>query len=644
MLNMVKNTLNALRGLKLINYDKNMYKLQNQDFHLASSKLYAAIQIVTRVLLVVYAIFYQQITFFQIPEIFFIGFINDVITISYVLALLSILQFFIDLIFKNKTLRQIANIIMFLILSSLIFLGFIAELMFWDEFGTRFNFIAVDYIIYTHEIIGTLRQEMPLWLILPIIFGGSLISLKYFLSHKKTAISGQHNLLYFIFSVLICTSAFLFYNPNKINLSSNVYVQELNKNGIYQLFAAFYYNSLDYMQFYPTIDKEKAFSIIQHNILQPNQTLINGDNEIERINRPIKNKTKNKKLNVVLIIIESMSSEFMGQFGNQQNITPFLDSLADQSIFFTNYYATGTRTVRGLEAILLSTPPSPGASVIRKPEHNNFFTAGDVFRDHGYDVSFIYGGYGYFDNMLGFFTNNNYKFIDRSDFDSNEITFANIWGVADENLFDKSIQYFDTKKDKPFFSIILTTSNHRPYTFPQGKIDLPSGSNRAAAVKYTDYAIKSFIEKARSKPWFRDTIFVVTADHCASSAGKIHLPIQKYHIPLMIYAPGLLQPKKENSLCSQIDVMPTVLGILNFEYKTQFFGRDVLNYPTDRSFISTYQMLGYIRDKDMVVLAPRKEPIFYEIKDKTQFISKDRMQDLLDEAIAFYQTSYMTYY
>lgn len=621
-----------------------MYKLQHQDFHLASCKLYGLIQIITRALLVVYAIFYQQITFFQIPEIFFIGFINDVITISYILVVLSVLQFFIDLIFKNKTLLQITNIIMFLILSSLVFLGFIGELMFWDEFGTRFNFIAVDYIIYTHEIIGTLRQEMPLWLIIPIILSGSFISLKYFLRHKKTAISRQHNLLYFIFSVLICTFAFLFYSPHKVNLSSNIYAQELNKNGTYQLFAAFYYNSLDYVQFYPTIDKEKAFSIVQRNILQSNQTLVDGDNEIERINRPIKNNVKNKKLNVVLIIIESMSAEFMGQFGNQQNITPFLDSLADQSIFFTNHYATGTRTVRGLEAILLSTPPVPGASLIRKPDHNNFFTAGDVFRNHGYDVSFIYGGYGYFDNMLSFFTNNNYKVIDRSDFNSSEITFANIWGVADENLFDKSIQYFDTKGDSPFFSVILTTSNHRPYTFPQGKIDLPSGSNRAAAVKYTDYAIKSFIEKAKTKPWFNNTIFVITADHCASSAGKIHLPIQKYHIPLMIYAPGLLQTKKETNLCSQIDVMPTVLGILNFEYKTKFFGRDVLNYPANRSFISTYQMLGYMKDKQMVVLAPRKQPIFYDIEDKKQTIVKEKLPDLLDETIAFYQSAYMIYY
>jgi len=533
---------------------------------------------------------------------------------------------------------------MFLALSSLIFLCFIAEVMFWDEFGTRFNFIAVDYIIYTHEIIGTLKQEMPLWWIIPAILVCSLVSLKYFLRYKKTAISRQHNLLYFIFSALICSFAFLFYSPHKVNFTSNVYAQELNKNGLYQLFAAFYYNSLDYMQFYPTIDQEKAFSIVKHNILQPNQTLLDGGNEIERINHPIKNIPKNKKLNVVLIIIESMSAEFMGKFGNQQHITPFLDSLADQSIFFTNYYATGTRTVRGLEAILLSTPPSPGASLIRKPDHNNFFTAGDVFRENGYDISFIYGGYGYFDNMLNFFANNNYKVIDRGDFNSNEITFANIWGVADENLFDKSIQYFDTKSNKPFFSVILTTSNHRPYTFPSGRIDLPSGSNRAAAVKYTDYAIKSFIDKARTKLWFKDTVFIITADHCASSAGKIHLPIHKYHIPLMIYAPGLLQPKKETSLCSQIDVMPTVLGLLNFEYKTQFFGQDVLNYPANKSFISTYQMLGFIKDRNMVVLAPRKKPIFYDIEGNDQFISKKKDQNLLEEAIAFYQSAYMIYY
>jgi phosphoglycerol transferase MdoB-like AlkP superfamily enzyme len=189
----------------------------------------------------------------------------------------------------------------------------------------------------------------------------------------------------------------------------------------------------------------------------------------------------------------------MGKFGNRQNITPNLDKLADNSIFFTNLYAVGTRTVRGLEAITLSVPPSPGSSIIRRPNNQSLFNISTIFNNQGYDVNFIFGGYSYFDNLQNYFQGHGYNIVDRANLKSNEISFSNIWGVADEDILIKSLEIADQSYEsgKPFFSLIMTTSNHRPYTFTEGRIDMPSGSGRDAAVKYTDYAIGKFLELAK---------------------------------------------------------------------------------------------------------------------------------------------------
>src|SRR4029077_14863388 len=176
-----------------------------------------------------------------------------------------------------------------------------------------------------------------------------------------------------------------------------------------------------------------------------------------------------KKLNVVLISVESFSADFMQMFGNTENITPYLDSLAQHSLVFTNLYATGTRTVRGLEALSLCVPPTPGQSIVRRPNNENLFSLGRVFAEKGYETKYIYGGYGYFDNMNYFFANNGYEVADRSRLSDNEIDYENIWGVADENLFTLATREIENTlaKGKPAFAHIMTTSNHRPYTYPE---------------------------------------------------------------------------------------------------------------------------------------------------------------------------------
>jgi phosphoglycerol transferase MdoB-like AlkP superfamily enzyme len=266
-------------------------------------------------------------------------------------------------------------------------------------------------------------------------------------------------------------------------------------------------------------------------------------------------------------------------------------------------------------------------------------------RERGYSTKFIYGGYGYFDNMNYFFRHNGFEVVDRTDFAKAEITFENAWGVCDEDLFGKSLSEFNRsyQERKPFFALVLTTSNHRPYTYPEGKIDIPSHTGRDGGVKYTDYAIGELLKRSQKEPWFKDTIFLITADHCGDSAGDRDLPVNRYEIPLFIYSPGHFTFQRIDKLSSQIDIAPTVLGLLNESYESKFFGKDIFRIAPDqeRAFIGTYQKLGYVKRDNVVILDVKKGSAMYR-NDRENGKAATLPVDprLLEEAITYYQGAY----
>jgi phosphoglycerol transferase MdoB-like AlkP superfamily enzyme len=445
--------------------------------------------------------------------------------------------------------------------------------------------------------------------------------------------------------VLLLLPLFFTFALNNRNLGAfaNTYAQEVAKNGIYSFFAEFRNNELPYDQFYQTLLAADAFKRVRQLIATPNSKFISKD-PVD-ITRLITNAGEENKCNVIQITVESLSSEFLGVFGNPRKLTPNLDKLSGEGLFFTHFYATGSRTVRGMEALTLSVPPTPGQSIVRRPLNENLFTLGSVFRSRGYDTSFLYGGFGYFDNMNYYFAENGYKVIDRAAVPKEAITFANAWGACDGDVYNWALKEADASyaAAKPFHQFIMTTSNHRPFTWPEGKIDLPSKtSGRDGAVKYTDFAIGEFIESARSKPWFTNTLFVIVADHCANSAGKTVLPVKEYEIPLIIYQPSLVKPKRIDVLCSQIDLPPTILGLMNWSYKSRFYGKDVLKLTTaeERAFIANYQKLGYLTDHALDVLSPvRKEHFFLCDRNSGNLTARESDEQMREDTIAYYQTA-----
>ena len=583
------------------------------------------------------------------PSVFIVGLLYDLGFLAYAALPLGLyLLLCPPSLWQRRGHRLMLGLLLLTSLFAMLFVA-TAEWLFWDEFGVRFNFIAVDYLVYSDEVLNNLLESYPLGLLLSglgVLAALLALALRAPLSKALLAPLPSWRARGLGFGGLLLMaglSLLLLDQDSPRGLGGNAYRHELASNGPYQFFAAFRNNELDYRQFYSTLPDSQIAPILRQELNEPTATFT-GSGPLD-IRRQIDNPGMPRKLNVVLVTIESLSAKYLGSFGDPRGLTPNLDALRQQSLFFNNFYATGTRTDRGLEAITLAIPPTPGRSIVKRiGRESGYASLGQQLSAQGYDSVFVYGGRGYFDNMNAFFSGNGYRVVDQSSVDEADIHFKNAWGMADEDLYAQAMKVADSDHaaGKPFFLQLMTTSNHRPYTYPDGRIDIASGDGREGAVKYTDYAIGQFLAAARSKPWFDDTLFVFVADHCAGSAGMEDLPVANYHIPLFIHAPKWLPPREDGQLASQIDLAPTLLGLLNLDYESTFFGRDLLkpsNNPP-RVVLGNYQHLGLFDGHDLAILSPRQHMRRHDdALGASQEYRVDSHDPLLLRDIAYYQAA-----
>lgn len=599
--------------------------------------------------------------FLKLFIVFGKGFLFDLsVGLSFVM-IYSIYLLFFPSRWIGKKADQIITYFLVTLMLFIAFFSFAAEFPFWDEFKTRFNFIAVDYLIYTYEVFENINESYPI----PVIILGmtACIVCVFFLFRKKKVFSYTFSDRMRFGKRLIYTSVIVIFGVGLLSLlknrqaefSNNTYINELSKNGVFSFFTAFKANQLDYTQFYNTIPEKEAYSILKKELLQDKQTYTNS--KFDNITRNFEgDSTKNP--NIILICIESFSAEFLQKFGNTQNLTPNYENLASEGIFFTNMFATGTRTVRGMEALTLSVPPTPGNSIVRRPDNDHLFSIATILRKRNYDLKFIYGGDGYFDNMNSFFGGQGFSIVDRDrgnplpdnikteriNIEDSEVTFENAWGICDEDIYNQSIKMADkeSKKNKPFFQFVMTTSNHKPYTFPDHKINMEQGS-REAAVRYTDFALGEFMKKARKKAWFKNTTFVIVADHCASSAGKWEINTEKHHIPAVIY--NAETPKMEvGKLVSQIDLMPTVFSLFGWNFNNATYGKNIMAMKPEeeRALIGNYRTLGLLKNNIFTQINDRKKTQQFIYNPENKTISKElksEQKPLKDLTVSYYQTA-----
>ena len=545
-----------------------------------------------------------------------------------------------------------------------IFLLFV-EYFFFEEFRSRFNTVAVDYLEYPQEVFINIWDSYHVGIVvavcLVLALGWIFAASRLFAGMWEKPLTGNPRVLrslgavalpVFLLPLLAIAGALtgVWFAPLSLkgaHVSSNRTLNEIANNGALSFFAAALTHHLDYSAFYKTLPPAEAYQRVRRMLAEPNAQFVE---EGQSIRRRVAGDPARPRLNVVLFLEESFGSEFWGCLGRAKTLTPEMDKLAaTEGLLFTNIYACGNRTVRGMEGALSSFPPLPGDSIVKQHLSDNVETTARLLKRDGYSTIFLYGGRGVFDGMRSFALRNGYdRFIEQKHFA--HPTFTTIWGVCDEDLYARSIEEFRALANTgaPFFATVLSVSNHKPYTYPKGKIpEDPDKRRRENAVKYSDYALGRFFEAARKESFWTNTIFVVVADHGARVYGNQSIPIHSYEIPLLIAGPAVVKGRQRiGQLGSSLDVSPTILGLVGRPYETLFFGRDLLKSRPEegRAFLNHNRDIGMLKHDRLVVLGLKQAVEFYAGDPKLVEMSPllqvdDADRELARDAAAIYQVA-----
>ena len=327
--------------------------------------------------------------------------------------------------------------------------------------------------------------------------------------------------------------------------------------------------------------------------------------------------TEQRPRNIVLILQESLGAQFVASLGGE-DLTPNLDRLSSEGAWFTNMYATGTRTVRGIEATISGFPPSASESIVKRTlSRRGFFTLGAALKPAGYTNYFIYGGEPNFDDMGSFMMGNSFDKVIAGTDAYPDAEFVGSWGVSDEDWLTRGHEIFQqADKTGPFLAVMLSTSNHTPWEIPDGKLDGDTTPGRENAVRYADYAIGEFFKRAKTADYYKNTIFVVIADHDARVYGTEFVPVQHFHIPALIISPDI-QPQLVERVGSQIDLIATLLPLTGASVDSVDIGTNLLapSKAKGRAIMQYGLNHALMVGNKVAITSPKKETLHYQYKN-----------------------------
>ena len=528
------------------------------------------------------------------------------------------------------------------------------EYFFFEEFRSRFNTVAVDYLQYPTEVFINIWDSYHVGIVLCFCLLCALAwiaaAAKSFAPMFNRPRSPRRRLQVGIgFAALVVALAPLALvaaaltgvlsspiHPKGSRVSADRTLNEIANNGELALFGAALTHDLDYGAFYKTMPREQAYARARA-LLAGADAKFTG--RADMLCRLVPGDANRPRLNIVILLEESFGSEFWGCLGRKQTLTPEMDKLAaTEGMLFTNLYASGNRTVRGMEGVLASFPPLPGESIVKREFSDNVETLARVLKRDDYSTLFLYGGRGVFDGMRSFAVRNGYdRFVEQKHFE--HPSFTTVWGVCDEDLYDRSLAEFRdlSRAGRPFFATVLSVSNHKPYTYPRGRItEDPDQRRRENAVKYADFALGEFFRKARKEDFWTNTIFAVVADHGARVYGEQSIPIHSYEIPLLVLGPAVTSaPARIGRLGCSLDVGPTLMGLVGRPYASTFFGQDLLQpgQSKGRALLNHNRDIGLLASDRMVVLGLMSGLEYYHGDPKATEMKLARNPDEIDRQL-----------
>lgn len=583
--------------------------------------------------------------------LFPIGLRFDLILLCY----LSFLPFVLITFLPFKIAKKVQGFLngYFILFLTLILLMELATSDFVKQYDTRPNRLFLDYLIYPKEVMGTLFKSYLLSIILTVILLSGFV---WLLIKNRKKLFAVQEVKYTQQLIIFPLAGFLLFfgarssltSKRPINASNAVFsgdqlTNTMALNSFYTVaFAAYSIkNEGNAAKMYGKMEAAEAYSRVKKYMTASPSDFT--DPEIPLLHMQTPDSLSSQKYNIVVFLQESLGAEYVGCLGGRP-LTPKLDALSKEGLLFTNLYCTGTRSVRGIEAVVTGFLPSPSESVVKlSKSQNGFFTMADLMKENGYDTSFIYGGMANFDNMASFFNGNGFdNIIDETDFESDGKKYAmkGTWGYSDEDLATKANDYFKSLGSKPFFSLMFSTSNHEPFEFPDGRIELYDKKQKNTvnnAMKYADFSIGKFFEMAKKEAYFKNTIFIVVADHNTRTYGKNLVPINKFHIPALVIGPTVPRGAVYDKLCSQIDIAPTLLELAGMKAETPMPGRNLLGKKDTgkgRSIMQFHDINAFRVEDKVVIMQPGKDPLQFKVVNDTVLTAMPLDKEMARDALA----------
>ncbi|TAL77428.1 MAG: LTA synthase family protein [Burkholderiaceae bacterium] len=506
------------------------------------------------------------------------------------------------------------------------------------EYDTRPNRLYIEYLKNPQEVSGMLWKGYK-----TVIFGGLLIialfmwagsqlfghgpadpPMAWWLRALSTVAIGA-----ILVAMIRGTWGHRPVNPSSVAYCGDSMLNTLALNSLYSVIHAAYSmkNERSAADVYGDMPADEMHAIVN------GCAGIHDGGDIPSLHTQTPATPRERPLNIVLIIEESLGAQFVGNLGGA-SLTPCLDKLAAASWNFTRAYATGTRSVRGLEAVVAGFPPTiSDASLRLSGAQSNFFTLAQLLKPRGYRSRFIYGGEAHFDNMKSFFLGNGFdELYERSSFTNP--AFVGTWGASDEDMFNQLDKLLRNPIGQPTLTLAFSVSNHTPWEYPAGRIE-PRGNpaTNENSVRYADWAIGRFFEKAQQSAYWQDTVFLVVADHDARVGGASLVPLRHFHIPALIAGAGI-QAHNDDRLISQIDLAPTLLSIAGVQSEHPMIGRDLTRSGGNRALMQYNDNYGYLRGDQLVVLEPHRPPTQYIYRAPETYTPVPLNPELAKEALA----------
>ena len=584
-------------------------------------------------------------------EIFISGLRVDIATLSYLFVIPALIT---CLMINYKNLKKIwlffLRIWIVLSIWLLVFMEVVTP-SFILEYDVRPNRLFVEYLMYPSELMNMLLSGYKTELTI-VTF---LSSLTLYFSWKGSAVVLNEPampvwywrpllaILVLLLGVMGARSSLGHrpLNPAMVAFSIDPLMNDLTLNSTYSMLFAVkqLQNEDDAFKYYGQMDEDEVINLVRDST---NLGLNKYFSKEFPTMASHKSSYRGQKKNLVILLQESLGARYVGKLGGLP-LTPNIDKLMEEGWNFTNVYATGTRSVRGIEAIITGFSPTPARSVVKLGKsQSGFFSIAHLLKKNGYHTQFIYGGESHFDNMKSFFLGNG--FDDMQDFGTfKEPTFVGSWGASDEDLYAKAHLQFSVlhEQRKPFFSLVFTTSNHTPFDYPDGRIELYNQpkETRENAAKYSDYALGKFFENAKRSAYWADTIFLIVADHDSRAYGDQLVPIKHFHIPAVIVGSDIIH-RQDTRLASQIDLPQTLLSLIGVDSDNPMIGHDLTQEIPQvklRAMMQFYKNFAWMDGQNnVVVLQPEKSPVefYYDRKNENLVGSKESNPELVIKAKA----------